>query len=296
MRHKDPNNFPSRGVVVLDSSNGVVYTLDMNIGNYFRINDASDIAILEPKNLRDGDSIVLDITTDTTNTVEFNSIFTQNGVSIGTVTNTSGWIILHGVYNSVNSKIEVIASSGIGITIEGDIKLNGNLTLLDTVWTDIRFPATTTKVGSNLLPHFDYTNIGLLFPQNDEDEKIYIAAQFGHDRKHGSSISPHIHYIQDEATVPVFIMEYRWYDNGEVVPASYTPIETIGAIFPWTSGSILQILSFPDIETGGDNVSSMMDIIIYRKTGDGVTGDVLVKEFDIHYQIDAIGSDDEYVK
>lgn len=30
-------------------------------------------------------------------------------------------------------------------------------------------------------------------------------------------------------------------------------------------------------------------------TGD-VTGDVLVKEFDIHYQIDSIGSNSEYIK
>jgi hypothetical protein len=169
--------------------------------------------------------------------------------------------------------------------------------LLDTVWNDIRFPATQTRVGANNLPHFDYTNIGLLFPQNDEDEKIYIAAQFSHDRKHGSSISPHIHYIQDEEDLPVFVMQYRWYDNGETVPATYTEIKTTGAIFDWESGSMLQILSFPDIETGGNNVSSMMDIIIFRETGDGVTGDVLVKEFDIHYQIDTPGgSYDEYNK
>ena len=53
---------------------------------------------------------------------------------------------------------------------------------------------------------------------------------------------------------------------------------------------------FPDIEgTNIDTVSSMMDIRLYRDDNI-VSGDVLAKEFDIHYQIDGMGSDFEFVK
>ena len=48
------------------------------------------------------------------------------------------------------------------------------------VWEDLRFPATQTKIGSNDLPHFDFTNIGLLFPREDTSEIIYIIAQMPH--------------------------------------------------------------------------------------------------------------------
>lgn len=44
-----------------------------------------------------------------------------------------------------------------------------------------------------------------------------------------------------------------------------------------------------------DTVSSVMDIKIYRDD-DIVTGDVLVKEFDIHYEINTPGSREEFTK
>jgi len=41
--------------------------------------------------------------------------------------------------------------------------------------------------------------------------------------------------------------------------------------------------------------STIIDFKIYRDDN-VVTGDVLLKEFDIHYQIDAHGSRQEYIK
>lgn len=186
------------------------------------------------------------------------------------------------------------------LTINKDINIAGNFSMSDTQWKDEKFPASQTKRGSNDLPHFDFTNVGLLFPQNDETEIIYINAQLNHDRKAGSNISPHIHYIQTaENVVPTFVMQYRWSDNGSNgLTGDFTPIETTGAVLPYDdSGAMLQILEFPDIVGSSIvGVSSMLDIKLYRKTGDGISGDVLVKEFDIHYEVDSIGSDTEYSK
>jgi hypothetical protein len=167
------------------------------------------------------------------------------------------------------------------------------------VWDDLKFPATPAIVGffnASYEPDFDTTNCGLLFPENDETEIAYIIAQFPHHAKSGTPARPHIHFIQTGATAPVFKMDYRWYKNGDTVP-SFTTIETDSYSFTYTSGDMLQIAKFPEIDgTSIDAVSSIMDIKIYRKTGDGVSGDVLVKEFDIHYQIDGLGSLQEFIK
>jgi len=182
-------------------------------------------------------------------------------------------------------------------SLDGDLTVGGNFSMTDTQWTDLKFPFTRDSQGQNSKPDFDFTELGLLFPQNDEAEEVYIIGQFGHDRAHGTDISPHLHYIQDTADIPIFEMTYRWIRNGDAID-TWTTIETSATTaFPYTSGSILQLLEFPMLDGSGiDSVSSMMDIIIRRQTGDGLTGDVLVKEFDIHYQVDSVGSDSEYVK
>lgn len=162
-------------------------------------------------------------------------------------------------------------------------------------WDDLRFPATATRVGSLNKPDFDYTNLGLLFPQNDPEEKIYIIAQLPHSYRLGTELRPHIHYVQDEASVPTFKMDYRWYANGTDPTESFTTIATSATdiVFDYTSGSIMQILSFPPlINDAIDSVSSILDIILYREDN-VVSGDVLVKEFDIHFQSDTLGSEFE---
>lgn len=163
-------------------------------------------------------------------------------------------------------------------------------------WDDLRFPATLIRQGATTKPDFDITNMGLLFPQNDATEIAYIIGQFPHARQNGSSIRPHIHFVQDEAELPVFKMDYRWYKNGSDPTGSFTTLTAETFAFTYTSGSILQIASFPEIVgTAIDAVSSVIDIKLYRDDN-VVTGDVLVKEFDIHYQIDGNGSREEFIK
>lgn len=163
-------------------------------------------------------------------------------------------------------------------------------------WLDDKYPATRVRQGATQKPDFDTTNMGLLFPQNDPDEIAYIIAQMNHDYYPESAISPHIHFLQDQATTPTFKIDYRWYENNSDPTGAFTTLTVNEFVFPYTSGSILQIAEFPMIEGNGiDTVSSMLDIKLYRDDND-VSGDVLVKEFDIHYQRDTTGSWSEYIK
>jgi len=172
---------------------------------------------------------------------------------------------------------------------DGTMKFSGDAT----VWEDLRFPATQLRVNPvTNVPDFDYANLGFLFPQNDDSEIIYAIAQMPHAWKQGSAIKPHIHFIQESASEPVFKIEYRMEPD-----ASFTPSTSNGFAVSYPGGSavIHQIATFPEIDMSGYPISSVIDFKIYRDDN-VVTGDVLFKEFDIHYQIDTVGSRSEYTK
>ena len=167
------------------------------------------------------------------------------------------------------------------------------------VWDDLRFSASSAKQGQVDKPAFDFTNIGLTFPANDETHIIYINAQMPHSWKEDTAIKPHVHIAQTSAAVPKFVMVYRWYPIGELIPSFSDPIESNGGVKAYVSGTLHQLLSFGEIQPPNISVvgvSTMLDIKIYRKTGDGAAATVLLKEFDIHFQKDAGGSNLEHIK
>jgi len=195
------------------------------------------------------------------------------------------------------------------LRVTGNVDIEGNLTasgtallnrmvLSDYVYDDLTYPSTRVRQGANNKPDFDYTNVGLLFPQNSTDEKVYITEQFRHRKVASSPVYLHLHYVQDEAEVPVFKVDYRFTANG-TAPGDFTTISTAdgdGPVFTYASGAIHQILPFPvteGVDTNSSAVSTIFDFILYRDDN-VVTGDVLLKSFDLHYAIDRLGSDELY--
>jgi len=170
-------------------------------------------------------------------------------------------------------------------------------------WTDLSVAATRVRVGALNKPDFDYTELGLLFPQNDTSEKVYMTMQMDHRKALGTPIHFHIHYVQTGATPPTFVCQYRFYNNGDAVPGAWTTLSTADvadgatkAAIPYVSGDMLQIGAFAYIDPpANENVSANFDVIVWRDDND-VTGDVLVKYFDSHYEIDTDGSMTEFSK
>lgn len=181
----------------------------------------------------------------------------------------------------------------------GNAESYSNTSQHEVNWDDERTPATLGRQGAASKPDFDYTNLGLLMPQNDATEIIYITNQLPHSTKNGDiTIYPHIHYIQDEAEEPVFKMDYRFYNNGSTPPSFTTGLSTAngaGLVFTYSSGSILQIIRFPSIDLTNVLPSTWYDIKVYRDDNT-VTGDVLLKGFDFHRPIDGIGSEQQFTK
>ncbi len=163
-------------------------------------------------------------------------------------------------------------------------------------WEALRFPLTREKQGQAQKPDYDFVSMGLLFPQNDPTEIIYLTTQMSHKWQLESGIRPHMHYVQDEAEEPIWKLDYRWYLNGADPTGGFTTITATTFAYIYTAGSILQIVSWPEIDgTGINTLSSIIDLKVYRDDNI-VAGDVLGKEFDIHYIHDSIGSVEEFLK
>lgn len=163
-------------------------------------------------------------------------------------------------------------------------------------WTDLKFPLTRDKQGQSSLPDYDFTRMGLLFPQNDPTEIVYFTTQFPHWGRN-MTLSPHVHFVQEVAQQPVWELQYRIVENGDNDSfKAFTPLTASTFAFTWVSGDLLQIASFPDIDISGlTSISWMMDIQLWRDDN-VVTGDVLGKQFDIHYQLDDWGSRQPFIK
>jgi len=166
------------------------------------------------------------------------------------------------------------------------------ITGVDT-WDDLRFSFTSTRRGALAKPDFDYTNLGLLFPQNDSTEIVYMIGQMPHGYKPGTDIHPHSHWQQSQAGVATWKLDYKWYNNGDLVPAAFTTITTSSEAFTYTSGTLAQISSFPAIDGTGMKESSVLLMKFYRDDN-VVSGDVLATEFDIHFQSNKSGTNPEY--
>ena len=108
---------------------------------------------------------------------------------------TSLFTLLRDLIDSLGTIIEnIVCNIGDTINVEQIVTTGETpLTMTDTVWDDMRAPFTQTKRGALDKPDFDYTNVGLLFPQSNVAEIVYIIFQLPHNYKLGTSIYPHIH-------------------------------------------------------------------------------------------------------
>ena len=178
---------------------------------------------------------------------------------------------------------------------DGTMHLNGNATM----WEDLRFPATAINpAGAPSAMVFDTTNIGFTAGPSGTSV-IAIIAQLPHAWKEGSDIYPHIHWMPmntDNKNV-YWRIEYKWVNRGDVEPTPWTTVNIQSA----AAGAAMthQLSSFGAISGVGKTISSTLTIKISRIGGDTLdtfTGDALLKEFDIHYEIDTIGSRTELSK
>jgi hypothetical protein len=135
---------------------------------------------------------------------------------------------------------------------------------------------------------------------------IYTNIQLNHDRDETSVIGPHIHWLQTENNTPNWLLQYRWNTIGQTITSGWTNLKCNTNIFPYVSGTLHQISESSDITPPAN--SMMSDIVQFRilrdnantstvfVSADPSTITVGILSFDVHYQLNTLGSKTEYVK
>ena len=128
---------------------------------------------------------------------------------------------------------------------------------------------------------------------------VTIIYQMRHRYQFESVVEPHLHWIQDSALFPNWVILSRVTLNGGLVPAAFDgPFKPTQTLFTWNSGNLLQYSDFADI-AGRENLSFSLDIKLYRDTtnvstlysgADPISGNVAAKFLDCHFQNDMLGS------
>lgn len=178
-------------------------------------------------------------------------------------------------------------------------------------WDDLRLAGTDLRAGASA-PSFTNFRNGLYlqgFVSNQVDE-VHFTVQLPHAWKEGSDIHPHIHWTHNVASPGnnagvVWKLEYSWVNIGSAFPAT----STMTAALTWTTSPPAQhvniLTPFLDSEGTdhivglGKTVSSQLIGRLYRDTTDNADNwaqIALLIELDFHYQIDTLGSDEEYIK
>jgi hypothetical protein len=171
-------------------------------------------------------------------------------------------------------------------------------------WEDLRTPANTISLrGVGADPDWDaFLGAGdikcLRFDGAGALEEVQITLQLPHSYSQGTDLYPHVHWVPVDANAGNvrWSLEYSW-ANIDAVHGASTTIHVIDAAAgtAWTH----QKAYFAAITGTGKEISSMFMARLYRDSGHGddtYASDAALLEFDIHYQLNALGSENETTK
>ncbi len=187
---------------------------------------------------------------------------------------------------------------------DGTLVLNGNAT----GWDDMRVSLSNAKVPASNAPDFAQVrddgagSVGVFSYKFADGEYVFLQTQMSHRWKLGSTIWPHIHWTCTSNVDPADNwgcgMEYIWTDINEAAAANTTVIEkdiSTGVNKQMTH----QITNLSDtgIDGTGKGLSSILLIRLYRyaAASDNYADDIVITDFDLHYEIDTPAGSREIV-
>lgn len=171
-----------------------------------------------------------------------------------------------------------------------------------TAWEDIQSSLIGRRLSSNQgTVDYDYEENTVNFSQNGEidniNDCIIFSYQHPHKAKQDSSLNLHIHFEQSSNTEYEFTVWYRVQSVGGTKVDTWTEVvvnTTTGNKFQYVSGTLNQICELTSIDMTGAGISAQIQ---FRMTRTDSNGGVVPSTFvDAHYEIDTLGSNEEYIK
>ena len=175
---------------------------------------------------------------------------------------------------------------------DGTLELHGAAT----VWDDLRVDAATGNPGTSP-PGFDTFLGGTMIYWFDKasDESIHFSVQLPHSWA-GTAVYPHVHWVpktSQTAQNVLWSLEYTWAEIGAVFPAATIVLATStnAPANPVASTHYMDTFDAITPTTSQDGISSMMICRLFRDvSGDNYDDDAGLLEFDLHYEINTLGS------
>lgn len=186
-----------------------------------------------------------------------------------------------------------------------DVETDGTLTLNAgaTVWTDVA----TSLIGRRLFSNqgtidYDYNENCLLLSDDGDisnrNDRVVFNLQLPHECKLDSELRLHIHWEQTSSDTKEFTVQYRVQTNGGTKNTTWTTAVSNSdsdSNFTYISGTLNQITRLAAIDLTGAAISAVVQIRFTRS--DVGSNDELKATFiDAHFEKDALGSRQEFVK
>jgi len=172
------------------------------------------------------------------------------------------------------------------------ITTNGATVTNNYGWEDLRFPVgIVAPVTPNADVVLDEDENAITFETGCStnrltDDHIWGVAQMPHTWRTNTAVSLHVHFEQTNSDQTNMWYAYiRRHPLGGAKVTAWTFVGPATNLFTYSSGTLHQLAYFPEIDMTGMRASSIMDWKIFRDGTEG-TGDVDLKETDIHYQIE----------
>jgi len=208
-----------------------------------------------------------------------------------------------GASTAASNQVYVTDGSGSGAWVGVD-----DLTIFpvaNTFWDDLRFPATSINPTGGASDADVDTNDGTFLFAATGTEVIAVVAQMPHAWKSGTSIYPHVHWAKTTSAAGdvVWQLEYRLYPVGGTGTTTFSVHGSAAA----------PVSDTPDNDTAEEHLitsfgeftmatGELSDIIIFRISRLGSDGsdtygaDARLLEFDFHYEIDSLGSSEQFTE
>lgn len=187
------------------------------------------------------------------------------------------------------------------VAIKGGTIYTDLLRLNDSAWDDLRFPANAINPPGAAADPTRNTSTGMLEFSGSADNVIAGIAQMPHAWKAGTTIYPHLHLRFPTANTNTS----RWRLDYDVASSSvdftnnygtYTSLTAVSQVNP-NNAKAEGMLSLGTIGMAGFGESSVIMWKLTRLAAsddlDTDTSAVVLLEFDIHYEINKLGSDNE---
>lgn len=232
--------------------------------------------------------------------VKFNNL--TNSQLIKYDSNTKRWINSNNLTSLTIGNVE--SGNYSEFTSDGAYIAKGNATCFRDELHDL-IKSASNNPGSSLV--YDFVESTLVFKTSAViTDYAVMNVQINHDWKLGTQIEPHIHWFQTENNTPNWLIQYRWQANSEQKTNTWINVKYSQNTFAYTSGTLNQITAFtPIIPPANSNLSDIIQFRIMRDTtnvsglftgADTYSTNAAGTSFDIHIEIDMLGSNSRYAK